>query len=802
VARARRAPVLPLRSTPPLPGTTFTVSVQRPLAVAAIEAATPADPHVVLLTQREVHGDPSSREAFRPLGVLAVVLRAGRDARGLLEVALEARERVRVEALTKQGSHLEAHVAPAGTGAAPDDLETSARVSTLRSLLGRWLAAHADGEPEAVPVVSSPEDVGLFVDQVMGRLDVPARDRRTVLEELDVRARLDLAVRLAGRAVDVAQLARRIEGEVSGRVEAEQRVALLRAQLETIRRELGLTRDPRIEALRKRLVDARLPDEVGAEARAELDRLEDAGPLAGDRAGSLLRLESLLRLPWGTPRSGPVDLVHVRAVLDRDHRGQAAAKERLLDALAPGVLRADGCIPPICLVGPSGVGKSSLADGLAEALARPVVHVRLSGVDEASDLWGERRLTPEARPGRVLEALLEAQVPDPVLVLDGLDVLALEYPGDLVELLEGLLDAPRRSRFEDRWLGVPFDLSGAMIVVTLQVVEVLPPDVRDRLVEVPLRGYLDGEKLEIARDHLLPALRKEAGLDEDVSLPETTLQAIIDGWTFESGVHELQRALRMILRRVAARRAAGWKAPHDVGPADLPDILGPRQRHMERVERSCAPGLAMGLAWTPEGGQVLFIEAAAVPGTGEVKLTGSLGDVMKESAAAALTWLREHAPEVGNPRERDLHVHVPAGGVPKDGPSAGIALLVAIASALGKRVVRHDLAMSGEITLRGQVLPVGGIREKVMAAPRAGIRALILPKANEQDLAEIPRESLDGLSILLVERVEEALAAAFGDAPCGPKERRLKRRLPRARPARTPRARAQAEPARRRKRPR
>ncbi len=762
-------PSLPLRGTPPLPGSTITVTVLRPMAVAALSAVTPEEPRVLLLSQREAAAEPAGLSDVRPLGVLAAVLRLARDEAGQVQVALEARERVEVDMLERRGDALWARARVVASVDAPDDVETAARASTLKSLYQRLLALDPEGDPDLLQSVQGIEDAGDLADAVIARLDLHAHDRRAVLEELDERARLGIAVRLAGRALDAATLARRIEGEVTGRVEAAHRQSLLREQLALVRRELGMGNDLRVAALRERMAGAHLPEDVAAEVQGSLARLEDAGPQAPERSLVLQRIECLLALPWERRSRPPIDLLHVRVVLDRDHRGQGEAKARMLDALAPGVLRPDGHVPALCLVGPSGVGKSSLAEGLGEALSRPVVHVRLTGVASEADLWGQPRYIPDARPGRVLEALQRAGARDPVIVLDGLDELAMSYPGDLEGLVMPLLDPAARSRMEDRWLGAPFDLSAAVVVATAQVVEVLPPEIRDRLVEVHLRGYLDREKVEIARDHLVPALVREVGLPPATEVAPETLQAVVDGWTFESGVHGLHAALRNVLQRVAARGAAGGALPWHVRPQDLPGILGPRRRYMARVERSCAPGLAMGLAWTPAGGEVLFIEAAAVPGSGQVKLTGSLGEVMKESAEAAITWLREHGRGMLDPRTVDLHVHVPAGAVPKDGPSAGVALVVAIASALTKTPARHDLAMSGEITLRGQVLPVGGIREKVMAAPRAGIRAVVLPRANEQDLAEIPPSAVQGLRVHLVDRVEDLLGIAL--APCEPEQR-------------------------------
>jgi ATP-dependent Lon protease len=521
--------------------------------------------------------------------------------------------------------------------------------------------------------------------------------------------------------------------------------------------------DAREAGLRERLARAPLAVDAAAQVEQALARLGEAGLSASERASLLSWLETVLTLPW-TPTLRPrIDLGALRTALERATLGQREAKERILEGLAAGALRPDGRVPPMCLVGPPGVGKSHLAEALAEALGRPSVHVRLGGATQTSDLLGRRRMSSEPRPGRVLEALVRAGVRDPVLIFDGIDRFVLDAEGDAVGALLPLLDPDERTAFRDRWLGLPIDLSRAIVVCTSYVVDVLPLEFKDRLLFVGLRGYTDAEKRAIARAHLLPVLAAEAGLlAVDARLSDDTLQALIDGWTFETGVRGLRRRLLAVLRYLALRRALGEPGPFDVAPADLSGILGPRSQHKDRVERMCVPGVALGLAWTPAGGQLLFIEASAVPGRGNLKLTGSLGEVMKESAEAATTWLREYAPSLGNVLQMDLHVHVPEGAVPKDGPSAGIALLVAIVSAISGNVVRHDLAMTGEITLRGQVLPVGGIREKVLAAQRAGIRALVLPRRNQEDLADVPPEILAQLDLHFVERVEEALGPAFG----------------------------------------
>ncbi len=511
-----------------------------------------------------------------------------------------------------------------------------------------------------------------------------------------------------------------------------------------------------------------LPLAVRAAVEREIGHLEEGGPLVPDRASSMAWIDAALTVPWQRPPRAPPDLDRVRGALDREHLGQERAKQRLLEALATARLKDDGLVPALALVGPPGVGKSALPRTLATALGRPLVHLNLAGVGADADLLGERRLVPGAQPGRVLEAVRAAGAPDPVLVLEGLDAFAVDYPGDAAAALLPLLDPARAAGFVDRWLGLPLDLSGAVVVATAYTLDVVPVEVQDALHVVPLRGYIDAEKLRVAREHLVPRLAAASGLTPaDVRLPDATLQALVDGWTFESGVRDLERGILTLLRRAALLRAQGDRGPFLFEPDDLAAILGPRPHRPDRVERMCLPGVAMGLAWTPAGGQVLFIEASVVPGRGNLKLTGSLGDVMKESAQAALAWLREHAAGPLRLPEADVHVHVPEGAVPKDGPSAGLVLLVAIASALTGRVVRHDLALTGEITLRGLVLPIGGVREKVLAAARAGVKEIVLPKANAEDLSEVPAEVRAGLRVHLVERIEEALEHALAPPePC------------------------------------
>jgi ATP-dependent Lon protease len=673
----------------------------------------------------------------------------------------------------QDGAPLVAEYDPVEAPAPADDVEVSALAGTVRHLYRRIMEISPRGNEESLFYVERTEDLGALADVVAGQLDLPNDDRRRVLETFDVRTRLREVARLAGRALEVAEVGRTIEEQVHGRMEDERRRSILRERLEVIQKELGKAPDAEADRFRKELAEADLPDEARAAVERELLRLEEAAPSSTDRASSLAWLEFVLSLPWRPVPRAPLDLVRAREVLDRDHPSQRDAKARILEALAVRNLKGLASMPALCFVGPPGVGKSSLAQSVADALGREFLSVRVGGIGEESELLGTRHPFLGAHEGRILGALRRAKTRSPVLVLDGIDELAARFAGDVEAILLSILDPGRNARFVDHYLDVPFDLSDVLFIATANTLEVLSLDVVDRLRVIELEGYTDEEKVRIATGWLVPRLLEASGLAPDrVRLPAETVLEVIEGWTWESGVRSLKRRLDEILHRLALKAATGDPGPWTVSPNDVPDYLGPRRRHPDAVERMCVAGVAMGLAVTPVGGQILFVEAAAVPGSGRLKLTGSLGEVMKESAEAATTWLREHAKEYGDPAEYDLHVHVPAGAVPKDGPSAGVAMLVAIASAISDRLVRQDLAMTGEITLRGQVLPVGGIREKVTAAPRAGVAAVLLPKRNEQDLADVPLEIRSRLTFHLVERVEDALAFALGDPdPCrdGPK---------------------------------
>jgi ATP-dependent Lon protease len=540
---------------------------------------------------------------------------------------------------------------------------------------------------------------------------------------------------------------------------------LLREQMKAIRKELGEEEDPELERLRAKVAEGTLSPEARQAAERELGRLQGMSPAAPERGWIVNYLDWLTSLPWTKLAPERLDLAEARAILDREHHGMDKPKERVMEALAVRRLSPEGRSAILCFVGPPGTGKTSLAQAIAEATGRELVRISVGGVSDESEIRGHRRTYVGAMPGRIITALRKAGTRNPVFVVDEIDKMVASFHGDPAAALLEVLDPEQNSTFVDRYVEVPFDLSRVLFIATANTLDTLPRPLLDRLEVIEIPGYTEPEKLTIAERHLLPRQAKAAGLDPTrVTVGRDVLRALIEGYTREAGVRTLERTIGSVLRKIALKAATGEPGPWTITVADLAKLLGPRRYVHEALERMTVPGVAMGLAWTPFGGEVLFVEASATKGAGRLTLTGHLGDVMKESAHAALTWLKARRKGIGEVGRRDVHVHVPQGAVPKDGPSAGTAMLVALASALTGRLVRSDLAMTGEITLRGQVLPVGGIREKLLGAARAGVKTVLLPKGNEPDLFDVPEETRKALEVRLVERADEVLDAALEPA--------------------------------------
>jgi ATP-dependent Lon protease len=610
--------------------------------------------------------------------------------------------------------------------------------------------------------------------------------KQEVLETVDVRARLDLLNRLLIKEAEVLELGSKIQSQVQSEVGKNQREYFLREQMKAIQKELGEGDDQtkEIEELREKIDAAGMPETVKKEAKRELDRLSKMPAAAAEYTVSRTYLDWLIALPWAKRTEEVIDLARTKGVLDADHSGLEKAKDRILEYLAVRKLNPTMKGPILCFAGPPGVGKTSLAKSIANSLDRKFVRVSLGGMRDEAEIRGHRRTYIGALPGQVIQGLRRAESKNPVFILDEIDKLGSDFRGDPSSALLEVLDPEQNNSFRDHYLDVPFDLSEVLFVTTANVLDTIPPPLRDRMEVLELPGYTEEEKLKIAKEHLVAKQVANHGLTaEMVSFTDDAIRLVIRGYTREAGVRNLERELASLIRKIARRRAEGREEPVTLTRDTVIELLGaPRHLDEEIEERTKNPGVAIGMAWTPVGGEVLFIEASRMQGSGTLTLTGHLGDVMKESARAALSWFRAHASQFNvDPdfyKTAEIHLHVPSGAIPKDGPSAGVTMAVALASELTGRPVRGDIAMTGEITLSGRVLPVGGIKEKVLAARRLGVKEIILPRQNDKDVKEDLNEDLRrDLTIHLVSTIDEALLLALTPPSTAHRERRTATRV-------------------------
>jgi ATP-dependent Lon protease len=623
--------------------------------------------------------------------------------------------------------------------------------------------------PELVASVQGIEAPGTLADIVAGVMDLKPDEKQQILETIDLQQRLDKVIWMLSYRIEVLRLSRDIGQQTEHTMEGRQREYLLREQLRAIQKELGEAdeKTTEIAEIEKQMAAARLPEEAETQAKRELRRLQRMPEGAAEYGMVRSYLEWLTELPWAKEHAGTIDIAEARKVLDDEHYGLDKVKRRILEYLAVRKLNPEGKGPILCFVGPPGVGKTSLGQSIAHATGRPFVRVSLGGIHDEAEIRGHRRTYIGALPGNIIQAIRRAGTRDPVMMLDEIDKLGHGMHGDPSSAMLEVLDPAQNSTFRDNYLAVPFDLSKVLFIATANMLDTIPGPLRDRMEMIQLSSYTDEEKMQIAKRYLVPRQREQNGLAAapQVEITDDALRTVIRDYTREAGVRNLEREIGALLRHAAMRVAEGETGPLRIAAADLPAILGPRRFEAEIAERTSVPGVATGLAWTPVGGDILFIEAARVPGNGRLILTGQLGDVMKESAQAALSLVKSMHRSLGlDPvlfEKNDIHVHVPAGAIPKDGPSAGVAMFTALASLLSGRSVRSDTAMTGEISLRGLVLPVGGIKEKVLAAMHAGLQRVMLPARNRRDYEEIPAEARDALEFIWLERVEDALAAAL-----------------------------------------
>jgi len=759
--------IVPVRNLVLFPGMILPVTIGREGSVAAAQAAVKAERPIGLLLQRQPDIESPKREDLYDVGTVAQVVRYITTPDGANHVVAQGEGRFRVIELLAGYPFLVARVErlPA---ADEQGSEMEARLHQLRERAVEALQLLPQTPPELVQSVQSFTSAGQLADMIAGFMDLKAAEKQSVLEIVHPSARVDRVLELLSHRIEVLKLSREIETKTKATMDERQREYVLREQMRQIQKELGEGEGGAAELadLAKAIENAGMPEEVLAQAKKELRRLERMPDASAEYSMVRTYLDWLIELPWKASAPQAIDIAQARRILDEDHYGLEKIKRRIIEFLAVRKLAPEGRSPILCFVGPPGVGKTSLGQSIARALGRKFVRVSLGGVHDEAELRGHRRTYIGALPGNIIQAIKKAGSRDCVLMLDEVDKLGQGFHGDPNAALLEVLDPEQNNTFRDNYLGVPFDLSKVVFVTTANVLDSIPGPLRDRMEIIHLPGYTEEEKLEIAKRYLVRRQLEANGLKSDqVQVGDAVLAAIIRDYTREAGVRNLERELGAVLRHAAVRIAEGASPPVRIGVPQLADVLGPARFEAEVADRTAMPGVATGLAWTPVGGDILFVEASRTPGSGKLILTGQLGDVMKESAQAALTLVKSRSASLGIDAaafdKSDIHVHVPAGAIPKDGPSAGVAMFMALTSLLTDRAVRNDTAMTGEISLRGLVLPVGGIKEKVLAAMRAGIKTVMLPAKNRKDLVDVPEGARERLQFVWLETVDEAARHAL-----------------------------------------
>jgi ATP-dependent Lon protease len=763
--------LIPMRNTVLFPGVISPVTIGRPASVAAAQEAVRSEKKVGFLLQRDGQKNDVRPDDLYWVGTAGQVVRYITGGEGAHHMVVQGQGRFRVLEFLSGWPFMVARVQHVQEREEMTP-EIEARFLQLKSQAVEAIELLPNAPEELAVVVQGVSSPGLLADMVANLLDVKNEEKQQLLETFDLKTRLDKVLERLSERVGVLRISKEIGEKTKKEFDTRQREHVLREQMRQIQKELGEDEESgaEIAELKKSIDEAGMPEDVYKHAAKELKRLQRMGE--GSAESGMLRtyLEWLAELPWRDSEAKEINIAEARRILDEDHFGLEKIKRRILEHLAVRKLNPTGKSPILCFVGPPGVGKTSLGQSIARATGRKFQRIALGGVHDEAEIRGHRRTYIGALPGSVIQALRRAESKNAVLMFDEIDKLGQGgFHGDPASALLEVLDPEQNSHFRDNYLGVDFDLSKVLFITTANVLDTIPGPLRDRMEIIQLPGYTEEEKLEIAKRYLVRRQLEANGLKsedpalENVSVPDETLRAIIQDYTREAGVRNLEREIGSVLRHAAMRIAEGFSGKILIKPEDLHAILGPKRFENETAQRTSVPGVATGLAWTPVGGDILFIEASKVPGKGRLTLTGQLGDVMKESAQAALTLARTFLGEAFD--NVDIHVHVPAGATPKDGPSAGVAMFLAIISLLLDLPVRSDVAMTGEISLRGLVLPIGGVKEKTLAALRAGIRTVMLPKRNEKDLEDVPAEAKQKLEFVFLERVEDAIRTAIGELP-------------------------------------
>ncbi len=759
--------VLPIRSTVAFPGTVLPLAIGRERSKKLMEDLTPSESVIGLVTQRDaVIERPGPRDIYR-IGTVASLLKVIKMPAGSLNIIVHGIVRFRILEIISNKPYIKARIRIL-TFKDKTTKKLQALMVNVRQAANRLIALSPNVPEEASVMLENIENPSALADFLAANLHSPVMEKQQLLEELDPEKRLEkISVSLANQ-LEVLELSNKIQGQVRESIDKSQREYFLQEQLKAIQAELGQAdrQTEEINQLRKSIKEARMPEKVEVEALRELDRMSKI-PLASPEY-SVIRtyLDWICELPWDNSTKDMIEIKKAERILNIDHYDLSSVKKRILEFLAIRKLNPTGKSPILCFVGPPGVGKTSLGKSIARAMSRKFVRISLGGIRDEAEIRGHRRTYIGALPGRILQELRKCKNNNPVFMLDELDKIGADFRGDPASALLEVLDPEQNFSFTDHYLDQPFDLSSVLFIGTANYTEPVPPALLDRMEIIELPGYTEHEKLNIAKKYLVPRQLKEHGLNKSkLTLKDEAILAIINSYTREAGVRNLERNIASICRAVGTQIAKGTKRSATVGKRNLAKILGPQRFESELALRTAMPGVATGLAFTPVGGEVLFIESAMMPGKGNLTLTGHIGDVMKESAQAAFSIVKANAEklklradEIG---KYDYHIHVPAGAVPKDGPSAGVTMFTSLVSLLTNKSVRPDVAMTGEITLRGLVLPVGGLKEKILAAKRAGIKIVVLPARNRKDMTEVPKEAKKGLDFQFVKRANDVLKLAL-----------------------------------------
>ncbi|HHN65932.1 MAG TPA: endopeptidase La [Nitrospirae bacterium] len=762
-------PVLPVRDIVIFPYMIIPLFVGREMSIKAIDQSLSTNRLILLVTQKDLNIENPTPDDLYRVGTVGLIMRMLKLPDGRVKILVQGVTKARVLDISVKENYFQAHIEKLeDLKPAEITLEIEALMRTVKEQLDRAVSLGKTILPDIMVVIENLDDPGRLADLIASNLGLKTEQAQEILEISDPVERLKRVSEVLGREIELLRVQQKIQTEARGEIDKTQREYFLREQLKAIQRELGEIdeRAEEINEYRKKIEAAKMPEKVLKEAEKQLKRLEKMHPDSAEAATVRTYLDWLVELPWSKSTRDNLDIKKAKKVLDEDHYDLEKVKERILEYLSVRKLKSKMKGPILCFIGPPGVGKTSLGRSIARSLGREFVRMSLGGVRDEAEIRGHRRTYVGALPGRIIQGIKQAGTNNPVFMLDEVDKIGMDFRGDPSSALLEVLDPEQNNAFVDHYLGVPFDLSKVMFITTGNIVDTIPGPLRDRMEIIYLSGYTEEEKLGIARNYLLPKQLEEHGINEKIlTVTDSALRMLISQYTREAGVRNLEREIANLCRKVAKQIAEGKKKRFVITSRNLQKYLGVPKYLPEEEMKEDEVGVATGLAWTESGGDIIYVEATIMKGRGNLTLTGQLGDVMKESAQAALSYIRSKAKELGIKEETfsrtDIHIHVPAGAIPKDGPSAGITMATAIASALTGRPVDKRIAMTGEVTLRGRVLPIGGLKEKALAAKRMGIHRVIIPKRNEKDLEDIPKYVKKDMEFILVEKMDEVLKIAL-----------------------------------------